>query len=265
MCRLYGLRSKAPLGVHEHLVGEANSLKAQSHEHKDGWGIAHYQKARVPRVHHGLQPAHADPDFESASSTVSSRAVVAHLRLASVGSVTERNAHPFTYGAWTFAHNGTLLDFDDHRKAIEERISPRFRALLKGDTDSERCFYLFLSRLTDLGAIHGHPGAAKVAKALALVTGELAQLTHRAGAEKPSSMNFLATNGDVMVATRTRKSLFYSAAGAPTPGQKVDALVIASEALSKDGPWHEIPESTAVGVEGDLVFRRWTLDELRAA
>jgi len=266
MCRLYGLRSKAPLPVHRHLVGEDNSLRVQSHEHKDGWGIAHYSKKRVPLIQHGLQPAHLDPAFESASQAVSSRAVVAHLRLASVGSVAPLNAHPFTYGAWTFAHNGTLLDFAKHRSAIEEGISPQFRKLLKGDTDSERCFYFFLSRLSDLDGIHGRPEASKVARALAQTTGALSRLTHVAGAEKPSSMNFLVTNGEVMVASRSRKSLFYSVGGPPPAvGKSVDRLIIASEALSKAEPWHEVPESTAVAVDGDLVFHRWTLAELQQA
>src|SRR5579871_3027646 len=147
MCRLHGSRSHVPSPVHAHLVQEKNSLRAQSHEHKDGWGIAHYGDAGTPSVVHGLSPAHSDPEFERVCGLLASRAIVAHVRLASIGPVQPRNAHPFTLGAWTFAHNGTVRDYAQHQAALEAEIHPRFRALIRGETDSERCFYLFLTYL----------------------------------------------------------------------------------------------------------------------
>src|SRR5687768_4779950 len=133
MCRLFGFRSNTPARVHEALVHEANSLRVQSREHKDGWGIASYNAQYLPEVARGTGPAHQDPEFDRVSSLVSSHAVIAHVRLASVGPVKLENAHPFTYGAWTFAHNGTLQRFEQHREAIEALIDPDLRALISGE------------------------------------------------------------------------------------------------------------------------------------
>src|SRR5690349_5110473 len=105
MCRLFGFLSSVPERVHASLVSEKNSLLAQSREHKDGWGIASYDGSLVPAVAHGLGAAHSDPEFERVSSLVSSHAVLAHVRLASVGGIHLNNAHPFVYERWAFAHN----------------------------------------------------------------------------------------------------------------------------------------------------------------
>src|SRR5688572_28080816 len=143
MCRLFGFRSNVPERVHASLLGEQNSLRAQSVEHKDGWGIAYYEKD-LPEVAHSLGPAHGDPEFERVSGLVSSHAVLAHIRLASVGRIHLLNAHPFVHGPWAFAHNGTVRDFAAHQGALEAQIAPDLREKIQGETDSERCFFLFL-------------------------------------------------------------------------------------------------------------------------
>src|SRR5258706_7228316 len=147
MCRLFGFRSNVPERVHFSLVAEKNSLKAQSVEHKDGWGIAYYDGGQAPEVVKGLGPAHSDPEFERVSNLLSSNAVLAHVRLASIRAVHLRNAHPFLHGRWAFAHNGTVANFLKRQTELEARISPEYRAPIRGETDSQRCFYLFLTQL----------------------------------------------------------------------------------------------------------------------
>jgi glutamine amidotransferase len=49
MCRLFGFRSAASERVHDALVLERNSLRRQSLEHPDGWGIASWQDGGLPR------------------------------------------------------------------------------------------------------------------------------------------------------------------------------------------------------------------------
>jgi predicted glutamine amidotransferase len=271
MCRLFGFRSNVPTPVHRSLVTEKNSLLQQSREHKDGWGIASYGEAPLPQVAHGLGAAHTDPDFERVSSLVASRTVVAHVRLASVGSVELRNAHPFLYGRWSFVHNGTVKRFAQHQQALEARIRPDLRALMRGATDSERCFYLFLTHLAELRPLHAPARVDEVARALAQTMRLVSAVTDLPGETRPAectSMNFLATDGDVMVATRRHRSLYFSESARraanepPRPGTRLSQLVIASERLCGEDHWHEVPEDELLGVCPELVLHRWKLQDL---
>src|SRR5439155_16487291 len=100
-----------------------------------------------PRVVRSLTPAHGDGEFEKLSQYVTAQTVVAHVRKASVGRVAEENTHPFQRGPWLFMHNGTLPEWEKNRPRLEALIAPALREKLRGETDSERCFLLFLTRL----------------------------------------------------------------------------------------------------------------------
>src|SRR5256885_14020515 len=110
MCRLFGCRTAAPGGVAHELLHGANALRVQSREHPDGWGLGWYA-GRVPQVVRSLTAAHGDEDFEEVSSFVTASTILAHLRKASVGRVALENTHPFEWGPWLFAHNGTISDW----------------------------------------------------------------------------------------------------------------------------------------------------------
>ncbi|MGA9520744.1 MAG: class II glutamine amidotransferase [Myxococcaceae bacterium] len=275
MCRLFAFRSNLPCRVHQPLVQEKNSLRVQSIEHKDGWGIASYDTGLFPQVARGLGAAHMDPEFERVSSLLSSHTVIAHLRLASVGPVQPCNAHPFIHRSWTFAHNGTLQRFADHQHEIEALIDADFRPLLRGDTDSERCFYLFLTLLRARSGSTDIPPLEEVARALALTARTVCKITEP-NATKPSSTNFMVTDGRMLLATRRHRTLFFSnrrqrpdeplpsPTGEPRNGDRFEQIVIASEQMSSEDPWHEVPEDSLIAVDGDLTFRRWTFDELSA-
>jgi len=149
MCRLFAQRADPDFDYCEPLCGAASALRFQSYRHPHGWGIGWYV-GREPRVRRGLLPAHADRAFVEAARAARSRLVLVHVRDASVGRVAAENTHPFAAGPWLFAHNGTVARFKTSaslRAAIERRVHPRLRRRIRGETDSERCFYLFLTRL----------------------------------------------------------------------------------------------------------------------
>ncbi|HVE84589.1 MAG TPA: class II glutamine amidotransferase, partial [Myxococcales bacterium] len=178
----------------------------------------------------------------------------------SVGEVAVRNAHPFLHGPWAFAHNGTVRDFERHREAMEALIAPELRSRLRGETDSERCFYLFLTELKDGRDIDA------VAAALARTMVAVSRVTDRADGGKPSSMNFMVTDGSLLVATRRHRTLFFTEGQPPGPhpapgdGHPLGQLVIASEQLSTESHWHEVPQDELVGVDGEMTFRRWKVE-----
>jgi predicted glutamine amidotransferase len=272
MCRLYGFRSSVQEAVHAPLVAERNSLRRQSLEHPDGWGIAAYARGPLPEVAHGLGAAHLDPEFERVSGMLQARALVAHIRLASVGDVNEKNAHPFVYGRWTFCHNGTLTEFTHFRLALERNISQKFRKRLSGTTDSERCFAIFLTRLFSKVAEGAHAPAEVVAWALADTMATVANVTDQPGLP-PSAMNFLVSDGELLLATRRGRSLWMSAEVEPgqplqdwaRPAQRLHQFQVASEELGGTDRWQEVPSEAVVGVDSAVRFFASTVPALLRA
>lgn len=242
MCRLYGQRSASAAGAAEPLCSSHNALRFQSHVHPHGWGVGWWSAGR-PRVERGVLPAHADQAFCDASHRARSRIVLAHVRDASVGAVTEANTHPFAHGPWLFAHNGTVARYRRSarvRAALEAGIAPALRRRLRGETDSERCFFLFLSRL---GPAAGGATLAQVRRALAETTALIAGLADR-GAARPSSLNFLVSDGRLLCASRRGRTLHLLV----EPGA-AGRVVIASEPIGR-GDWREVPDGGFVGVDG---------------
>ncbi|HET8538262.1 MAG TPA: class II glutamine amidotransferase [Anaeromyxobacter sp.] len=244
MCRLFGQHAHPEFDLCEPLCTAERSLRFLSHQHPHGWGIGWWE-AGVPRVRKGLLPAHSDENFVAAARGARSDVVVAHVRDASIGPVTPANTHPFAFGRWLFAHNGTLARYKKvHavRDAILAEVDPDLRPLVRGETDSERLFLLFLGRLRARAPLDGAT-AAQVRRALAETT-EVAARIADAGTEKPSSMNFLVSDGRVLVACRRGRSLHLAADAGPR-----HAFVVASEPVGSGARWEEIPEGGFVATE----------------
>ena len=145
---MFGFCAALPAAVARALIDEPNALQIQSRDHADGWGIGYYPEgALAPLVLRSINPAFADDEFADTADRVSARTVIAHVRRASCGPVSLENTHPFHHDRWMFAHNGTVSRFQDVRSSLEAAIDRRLHRLIRGDTDSERCFLLLLSRL----------------------------------------------------------------------------------------------------------------------
>lgn len=259
MCRHFALRTLVSSAAHDELVAETNALRLQSRKHEDGWGVAWYARG-MPTVRKGLAAAHADPRFATAAGIARSTTVLAHVRDASCGLVTRENTHPFVHGRWVFCHNGTVARFGRVRRRLEEEVAPELRRLIAGETDTERCFYLFLTRL----AVHArHPSVPTVEETAAAIADTVAvvQRIADAGAKKPSSLNFVATDGRILFATRLGRSLVETSHELH-PGARGRAsrfLVVASERIGMGRPWREVPEGGYVASDAALGISRGTL------
>jgi glutamine amidotransferase len=206
-------------------------------------------------------PAHADAAFLEAAHAARSRIVVAHVRDASVGPISPNNTHPFAWGRWLFAHNGTVARWRRSgrvRAGIEAEIAPALRSEIRGETDSERCFYLFLTRLPPRARRDGAT-VAEIRRALAETTRIVQKIADPPGA-KPSSLNFLLSDGRVLAACRRGRTLHVAAGAGPR-----HALVVASEVIGR-GSWEEVPEGGFVATEdGARLVRAPLLSSRRAA
>jgi glutamine amidotransferase len=245
---MLALRSARPDTLDWLVLDAPNGLKALSHEHRHGWGIAQYV-GRRPVVALGTLPAWEDPEFEDVARSVEGDCLLAHVRRASMGEVRVENSHPFHNGRWLFAHNGTVRGFEKLREKLDSLIANEFRALLAGNTDSERCFGLFLTCLARLGALE-QPPLEVIACALA----ETIALLRELSPDPTTALTFLATDGICLVGARSgEKELGYLA----NPGER---LLIASEAPASDVPWTQLEDGEVVGADARLRIHRWRMD-----
>jgi glutamine amidotransferase len=255
MCRLFAQHAGPGLDPCEPLCSAENALRFQSHQHRHGWGIGWYEGS-LPKLRLGTLPAHADEAFVEAARSVRGRIVLAHVRDASVGPVVPENTHPFRHGRWLFAHNGTVALFKRSRRvreALLAEIDPDLRAAIRGDTDSERCFFLFLTRLRARARLDG-AALSDVRRAFAEATDAVVRIADRGRAPKPSSLNFLVSDGRVVASCRRGRTLHLARDAGPR-----HAFVVASERIGA-ASWEEVPEGGFVGTEDGVRVASGALD-----
>ncbi|RYE84975.1 MAG: hypothetical protein EOO75_17485, partial [Myxococcales bacterium] len=130
-----------------------------------GWGAGFYQGGEVLLRRRPVDERTTLP-LAAALADVRSTILLGHVRLASVGTLRTENTHPFRHRQWLFAHTGTVTEFSTLRARLVEAIPQFLQRNVRGDTDSELLFHLFLSFLHDgghLDALETDPGAVRTA------------------------------------------------------------------------------------------------------
>ena len=257
---MFGVRATEPAPLQRSLIEDDNALRVQSKEHPDGWGIGYYAESTAPGIPSPLvirsvSPAFADEEFDLAAHQILARTVVAHVRQASCGPVCLANTHPFHHGRWLFAHNGTVREFESCRARLEAEIDADLRGSLSGDTDSERCFLLILSRLRARKPLAEAHSPEQMARAL-LETIPVVRGHADAPGEPTSSLTFILSDGLSLLAYRDGRTLHYKLeqlAGA-TATHPLLELSVASEVLSAEQSWAEVPQGGLVGVDAEMAL-----------
>lgn len=253
MCRLFGFRATTPASVTRLLLESDRSLLALSREHQHGWGVGSFREGDIV-LKKGASPAYADPEFTRAAREAFSNCVLAHVRRRSAGELGVENNHPFRYGRLLFAHNGTVRGYDRLRPQLEAAIKPRFARLLEGTTDSERCFLLLLGHLDDMGALDA-PRLDDLATALARTVSQVRALPAPKG--EPHLLTFLVTDGSSLAGVRAGEKELWVSPAAGDAG--LSHLLVASEPLSQQEEWLQVPDEQLVGVDATMSLRRWEL------
>lgn len=173
-----------------------------------GWGIGFYQAGEILLRRRPIDDRE-EIDLTEAAEDVRTDVLVGHVRHASVGALRTENTHPFRYRSWVFAQTGTILGFDNLRERLLLSQPEFLRRNVRGETDSECFFYLFLSFLHDAGHLaEAHLAPVHVVAALrASIT-----LVDRLSAEEghgPNEGNILVTNGESMVAVHRDGAMGY--------------------------------------------------------
>lgn len=161
MCRLLAYKG-APIVMDKLLYQPKNSLINQSFAAQeieeplngDGFGIGWYSPrlSLEPAVFVSMSPAWSNRNLRSLAPRIESTCFFAHVRAASFGDTSESNCHPFQYKQFLMMHNGNIGGFDLFKRQLRRSLTDRTYAWIKGQTDSEHFFSLFIDRMEALGA-----------------------------------------------------------------------------------------------------------------
>ena len=143
MCRLFAMTGGSePVAASFWLLEAPDSLSVQSRREPDGTGLGVFDPDGTPRVDKWPIAAYEDRAFAEEARHVTSTTFLAHIRYASTGAVELTNTHPFEQQGRLFAHNGVVEDLD----LLDDELGEH-RALVAGDTDSERVFALVTTHI----------------------------------------------------------------------------------------------------------------------
>jgi glutamine amidotransferase len=204
-----------------------------------------------------------DPAYRHVARRLDASEMLVHLRYASTGGVSVVNTHPFSQDGRLFAHNGVVGDLG----RIEARLGSN-RAMVMGDTDSERLFALITVAIRDEGG--DVRGGIKAAVRELVAEYEL------------YSLNFvLGEQGNIWAFRYPEKNpllLYRRQAGGASGDAELDhvdsagmlrlhsddaadapVVVIASEQISEEPGWEEISSGELVHVGADLEVHRETI------
>lgn len=190
----------------------------------DGYGIGWYPETAEPVRLRRTGPMWTDAALPRLAEEISSGAVLAAVRSATVGMpVVETACAPFTSGPWLFSHNGLVRGWPDSLAALAGRLPVTELLTMDAPTDSALLWAL-LRQLLSAGR---KPSDA---------VGEL--VSDVAAAAPGSRLNLLLTDGTQIVGTAWTHALWVR--------RDAGAVVVASEPYDEHPGWREVPD-------GDLV------------
>lgn len=250
----------------------------------DGFGVGYYTPPSLlsvlgpqPCIFTSTIPAWNCTNLSRLASKTVSPLVFAHVRASTEGALAESNCHPFVRGTVMWMHNGGVGSWKEGvKRLLVNDVADKWFNTVKGNTDSEWAFALFLDTLEKLGLdvdelerneTYVGVGPTLLRKAM---TGTIERLNgyHRVlkdrGVNVESSLlNLAVTDGVSVVCTRyvssrtdEAASLFFSSGSSWVKGEDsedyrmerrdrgADIVVVASEPLTFErGELHTLATS----------------------
>lgn len=299
MCRVLIYLGKQPVPMYDLIYGSDNSLAHQSYNPKlmhnfqnlAGFGCCAWSEdsnnPETPFYYRTTKLPFFDENLHRLSKKIASHCLLAHVRgveYSTRETISDQNAHPFKLEetSLAFAHNGNLSSMPAMKKLLTPLIKSSIFAQIKGTTDSEWIYSLFLSQLKDYSAVISLDEAWE---ALLSTLKIIRCIREQNGFNEASPVNLFVTNGEYLIVTRfvydfgcnsknvnsafleyhTLWATFGEAYGIYNGMYKMQGIdkrkniIIASEPLTNDRTtWIELPEYsiTKAWIEQDEVIFR---------
>lgn len=288
MCRVLSYLGE-PILVADLLYNPDNSLVTQSYRPKlmthmlnlAGFGFAAWDKNSIQPRDPFIYRTHALPFYDENLNNlcfkINTNCLIAHVRGIAYREnsvVSLQNVHPFRFdnSRIVFAHNGTLMGFSVMRLDILKHVKSEYAQRIRGTTDSETMYALFLSQLK---ARNEQYQITDIFDALSETLTLLQKIRKKHGITFSSPLNFFISDGNFIVATRfvfdyghypseayvsthtAYHSLWYTygeqyglyeTGYQMKPSKKMKSIIISSEPLTEDSTtWIEVPEYSYIG------------------
>lgn len=226
MCELFGVSSQRKIQVDPFL----KVLMSHSVDHPHGWGMAIFypggvnveKEPKTAWVSDYVQTRLAHPIF--------ARNMIAHIRLATQGSMAYENCHPFVNRdnsgrAWTLAHNGTIF---------ESPLLDTYRPIEEGGTDSERILCHIIHEMNGAGETDA-AGRFRILDQIVL------DITEH------NKVNLMIYDGETLYVHTNMQGTLYRT-------ERNDATLFATVPLD-DGVWEPVPMMQLLAYrDGKLIF-----------
>ena len=139
MCELFGFSSAQETDIREYLT----IFFSHGIRHPHGWGMMRENHSKKEIIKEPVCSATSQKISKIITETPKQKITLAHIRLATVGSVKLKNCHPYcqidhTGRCWTLIHNGTIYSGKQLIKYLYTQT---------GDTDSERISLALLDEI----------------------------------------------------------------------------------------------------------------------
>lgn len=231
MCEIFGASLEK-----EHCINDFLKIFfSHSVNHPHGWGLACMDSQEVSVEKEPLQASRSNYLKKRLSQPVSSKAVLAHIRYATIGNVDYCNCHPYSEKdncgrRWTLIHNGTIFDYPPLNKFIKCQC---------GETDSERILLYIIQQLSSKQKLYNRPLNSE--ERFNLLDGIISDMS------KDNKLNLLIYDGEYMyVHTNCKVTLHYLI---------TDYGTIFSTLPLTDDNWQDVQFTTLLAYkDGNLVF-----------
>ncbi|MCD7928340.1 MAG: class II glutamine amidotransferase [Oscillospiraceae bacterium] len=232
MCELLGVFTRTTIPVNDLL----REFVSHSTDHPNGWGLAFFHGDSVSLEKEPVMALKSAYLRERLRRPISTSAMVAHIRLATRGTVDYENCHPFVGRdsggrTWTLLHNGTVFEAPELDRYVHTQ---------EGHTDSERILCHLLSQVNQEQTLSGVPLTTQQRFAL------LERLTERLS--RRSKLNLMIYDGELLYTHTNYAASLYQA-------QVETGRVFATTPLGRLD-WQPLPMNTLCAWrQGEPVFQ----------